>query len=69
MDKQLMEKLIMEASQDRNLTEKAFSKLKRKYMHDLGIHGLPSNMKLLPVYHELVKSGKIKDNQELEQLQ
>ena len=37
-------------------------------MHDLGIHGLPANMKLLPVYHDLVKRKKIKPNPSIEQI-
>ncbi len=64
--KTILENLILEASSQKKLSELSFSKLKRKHMQNLGIHGLPSNMKLLPVYHRLVKSKKIKANKILE---
>ncbi len=68
MKNKVLENLLLEASLEDNLTEKSFAKLKRKFMRHLNVPGLPSNMKLLPFYHALVKSGKIKHSLLLEQI-
>jgi len=63
-----LENLIIDAATQEKLSEFSFGKLKRKHMRKLGIHGLPSNMNLLPVYHKLVKSKKIKESPVLERI-
>jgi len=68
MEKEILKNLIIEASKEKELSEKSFAKLKRKFMRKLNVTGLPSNMKLLPVYHKLIKDGKIKQNLLLEQI-
>jgi elongator complex protein 3 len=68
MENKVLKNLLIEASLEKNLTEKSFAKLKRKFMRQLSVTGLPSNMNLLPVYHDLVKSGKIKQTLLLEQI-
>lgn len=65
---QIIQNIITEAASQKKLSELSFGKIKRKHMRALGIHGLPSNMNLLSAYHKLVKEGKIKPSQELEQV-
>ncbi len=66
INEKVLENLIIEAARKKKLDELLFAKIKRKYMHNKKVHGLPSNMKLLPVYHKLVKEGKINKNEVLE---
>src|SRR3990172_5617188 len=77
--KEILEKIIFEASKAKNLSEQSFGKIKREHMRELnihpvrnsssnGVHGLPSNINLISVYQKLLKTGKIKANTTLAQI-
>ena len=77
--KEILEKIIFEASKAKNLSEQSFGRIKREHMRELnihpvrnsasnGVHGLPSNINLISVYQKLLKTGKIKANATLAQI-
>ena len=54
--KEILEKIIFEASKAKNLSEQSFGRIKREHMRELNIHGLPSNINLISVYQKLLKN-------------
>ncbi len=62
----MLENIIKEAAEKKNLTDHEFNRIKRIHMRRLGIHGLPGNVKLLSVYQKMMKTKEIKRNIQLD---
>ncbi len=64
----ILEKIIVEASRAKKLNDLAFNAIKRRHMRALGVHGLPSNVRLFSVYQKLLESGKIPFTEALDRI-
>lgn len=71
MSEHFLEKIILDANRaakNNTLSEIKLGRIKRVALKSLGIKDIPQNTDLIPVYHKLVKSGKISPNPLLEKM-